>query len=922
MPRFSVAFSRRKSAATAEDFENVQVNAPESSSFRVIERSEVNGGKSFDGGIRLARATGHPLPRPNTMVDLSMEDNMFADLKGNRGSGASNSTKATSTDTSSRHSNASTAPSSADHGHEDHRAHGRKPLHDATNRAANKSGSGFLSRAGRTFSFGGQKKHSVPPPADNDPLPDLPPVPVSHQQQAPSVPSIQREDEFGRARGMTASTTSTATPPRLEKTNIDLGGDFGSMFSGFDKRASMATLKNDASHQQPRSLTGNRPSHPAPLNLDLKTTVEPSPHSWNSQTSNDNLLASAASPPAHQKPPPVPPHQTPKAAQPAPPKPPLPHKSSSDEPEVDEDVRLLQDSLAATKFLGHPPEDTLAPLNRKPYGSSSRNDEDNMFTGTTSQFSRAANSRNKQAASQSQSKVMTPAEFERYRKDRERQDTMQQVSGKSPSNDDDEDEINYDDDEDDMEKSKQQAKQRRKQEAHMAVYRQQMMKVTGENAPSPPPSSNRPNLPTSLSAPHLNHLPHFKTPSPDPMGASDEDDDEEVPLAILQAHGFPNKNRPPARLSTMGSNPNLRSSMMPPARPGSAMGEATANSRHSNLPAFARHLPQDPFVGASISRPAVRESLALGGGSPAMTPGAMPGPQQGPIPPGGLVGVIASEERSRAMRRGSPNIENQRGLIGNLGLNASDPLAGIPSHMMYGMGGQGGMMQPQMGQQPMLTPGDQAQIQMTQQMQQFMQMQMQFMQMQMMAANQNATGSPMMQQPPFGMPVGNQSLTDLSSRQSMLAVDQQHQHLAEPRRMDAGMRTMSMVQPSSASFLPHPGYAGSIRAPVLPAGYTPSIAPSERSNIGLPGRYRPVSQAPSQMPVQHQRSNTMSGALSLSRWDENKPKSTINVVTKAGEASDDDEEEGWEAMKAKREKKKSSWKNKKLFGSDLSTMIS
>jgi hypothetical protein len=84
MPRFSVAFSRRKSAATAEDFQDAQINTPEQSSFRVIERSELTNGKSFDGGARLARASGAPLPRPNTMVDLSMDDNIFADVKGNR----------------------------------------------------------------------------------------------------------------------------------------------------------------------------------------------------------------------------------------------------------------------------------------------------------------------------------------------------------------------------------------------------------------------------------------------------------------------------------------------------------------------------------------------------------------------------------------------------------------------------------------------------------------------------------------------------------------------------------------------------------------------------------------------------------------------------------------------------------------------
>jgi hypothetical protein len=80
MPRFPVAFGRRKSTATAEDFQDAQVAA--GPSFRVLERSEVAGGKSFDGGARLSRAAGQ-MPR-TTVTDLPMEENMFADLKSNR----------------------------------------------------------------------------------------------------------------------------------------------------------------------------------------------------------------------------------------------------------------------------------------------------------------------------------------------------------------------------------------------------------------------------------------------------------------------------------------------------------------------------------------------------------------------------------------------------------------------------------------------------------------------------------------------------------------------------------------------------------------------------------------------------------------------------------------------------------------------
>ena len=74
MPRFPVSFGRRKS--TADSFENAPIAE---SSFRVLERAEVAGGKSFDGGARLATKP-HLMPR-TTVSDVVEEDNMFADLR-------------------------------------------------------------------------------------------------------------------------------------------------------------------------------------------------------------------------------------------------------------------------------------------------------------------------------------------------------------------------------------------------------------------------------------------------------------------------------------------------------------------------------------------------------------------------------------------------------------------------------------------------------------------------------------------------------------------------------------------------------------------------------------------------------------------------------------------------------------------------
>lgn len=635
-------------------------------------------------------------------------------------------------------------------------------------------------------------------------------------------------------------------------------------------------------------------------------------------------MASNSLSPGYDRPPPVPRHQAS-----------FEYRSSASPEGIveDEDARLLADSVAAGRFLtDEPPVDVQSGRYRRDgdhFGAGSRSanasgKEDNMFDGTTQRFPRPARVGGPSNSSQSTNKVMTPAEFERYRLDKERED-MHKAAHASTGNDDDEDEINYDDDEDEEEKLKQQAKQRRTQQASMAAYRQRNMKTTGELRSTSPLSSARPGLPTSLSAPHLG-IP--KTPSPEPPRVSpDIDEDDDVPLAILQAHGFPSKNRQPNRLSSVGSNPNLRAStFIPVGRPASTLGEplSNANKRHSTLPAFARHLPQDPFVGSSISRPAVRESLAMGGGSQPYLNPAGHQPQHAPMPPGGLVGVIASEERSRAMRRGSPNMESQKLGAGSV----VDPMSGIPSHTMYGggqlgMGGGAGMQR--MSQMP--TAGDQAQLQMNQQMQQFMQMQMQFMQM--MATNQQGGAPPQMMaqqmqqmqhmqqmpqqmpQQPYGGGYGYgagpgpaPSVADFSSGQSVMGVP-----LSQPRRMDPGMRTMSMIQPTtSASFLQN-GYGHPGATPQT--GYTPSIAPSERSNIGLPGRYRPVSQAGSAAGhMLHPRSQSMSGALSLSQADDTKSKSTIKLVSK-GQHSDDDEEEGWESMRAKRDQKKSKWRFKK-----------
>lgn len=75
MPRFSVAFGRRKS--TANNLDNDVIAAP---SFRVLDRSEVAPGKSFDGGAGFA-ARSHAAKHSVSDIKVVEEDNLFADLK-------------------------------------------------------------------------------------------------------------------------------------------------------------------------------------------------------------------------------------------------------------------------------------------------------------------------------------------------------------------------------------------------------------------------------------------------------------------------------------------------------------------------------------------------------------------------------------------------------------------------------------------------------------------------------------------------------------------------------------------------------------------------------------------------------------------------------------------------------------------------
>ncbi|KAF2168860.1 hypothetical protein M409DRAFT_52860 [Zasmidium cellare ATCC 36951] len=568
-------------------------------------------------------------------------------------------------------------------------------------------------------------------------------------------------------------------------------------------------------------------------------------------------------------------------------------------------------------------------------------------------------------------KKMTKAQFQALQ--RHEQSSAEQSEEEDLSGDD------YDDD-DDIQRAKNMAKQRQKQEANMSVYRQQMKKVTGggpTDLPSSSASTVRPSMERGSSAPpaaggvglHFGGI--GGTPPTETLKGKDDDgDDDDVPLGILQAHGFPSGSRPPTRQDGLDMSHQRRTSM--------AGSVVNGGAGQGNLPPFARRLPADPYFGAGLVNQSTRESLAMnssGASVVGMPTGPMPPQmqQQSPGHPGGLVGIIAGEERAKAARRGSPNpvsgMYNPMGsspLPSNMGMPRTMSMGNLPPPSMYGappvpsmpqMPGMGmgmGMGMGQMGMMPQMPAMDPGQ----QQMQQFMQMQMQLMQnmlsMQQAQMGQGPqTPQPQMQQPQ--QQAGDYLGVNFNNMQRPMSIASQQSQL-QPQPPNQG-RAMTMMnpppgwnqasqpgapRPNSAMPLSNGSYAPSVNGLNISgggpgAGYTPSIAPSERSNIGMPSRYRPVTQN-----GETSRSQSMTSSLTLQAfqnqpasfqkqqtspnlpgtpWNAKEvqtPKSTIRIVDKpkgapkvASRPVDEDEDEGWAEMRKKREdKKKSKWGSK------------
>ncbi|RSL45153.1 hypothetical protein CEP54_014385 [Fusarium duplospermum] len=511
-------------------------------------------------------------------------------------------------------------------------------------------------------------------------------------------------------------------------------------------------------------------------------------------------------------------------------------------------------------------------------------------------------------------KIMTAAQFESYRERRGRQDSIE--ADEESHRDDDSD------NEDEAEISKRHRNARKKQEAHITNYRKNMLKTTGD-----------PNLLPTRSA--------LSTP-PSPS------QDDDVPLALLQVRRRPSESsRPPTRLGNPKSNPSLRSTIQQPVRrpstarsiasqqptrrpstarsvtsqhppsrrPSTGQNKASQNP-NSPLPVFARGLPHDPFGANNRNVPS----------------GAVYPPQaQQSLYPGGLVSVIAIEQRDRAMRRRAqsraPKTNHQQSPM-NWGGGAPAYPYGQPTSMY----GAPAMHQPQMRMsqaQPVPSIRTDVQSQIMQQTAQNLNSQLWLMQM-MSCMNQQANPNfaPMPQQPwqgynpmPQAMPQVNgfpvppqapvESFSTLpgyaNAGMGPAGMDYAAFQAAQQYRVNMsthrpGTMYTPSIAPSERSNVGHPTRyrAGTV--------YTPSIAPSERSTVGLPSRYRPVSKAASQRGVETNTPTENTG--SINSYMGTTAVDTTSVTQSSGFSSGQSEQ-GTKGKKEKKDRRRAMWMGKR-----------
>ncbi|KAF3005732.1 hypothetical protein E8E13_006375 [Curvularia kusanoi] len=671
---------------------------------------------------------------------------------------------------------------------------------------------------------------------------------------------------FGkRDRAMTTSSyASTAMPPKLDQ-DLSFGEEssFDDIFSGINRKASPEMSRQP--EPTGRSLLAEkRTFQPDPIKVLPQMNVEPPLRSWDSRGSADNLMDSPRS--DNESPPVPPPHKYQQYA---------PVSMAPDSPDLQSSAgfRDRNGQAAREPFMRggstSPEQNNTSkstssansfetPLSSRSASTSATpkaplppsaiayddNDEDNMFAPPPPKAQAQALPVPKPTPTVAKnpprptngSRVMSQAEFREYQKKR----------AAAPPPEDSESEEDYEDEEDAIKKREEEEVLRRKNQ-QMSFAREAMRRST--TAPGDP------NRPESIIDNAFNSTMGF--PSETSMKA-DEWEDEDVPLGILAQHGFPSTTRNRVPSQPVNAIPSAF-----PDRPASA--GAMGGNRASHLPAFARNLPMDPhnsFIGGGLVHHANRESLGFNNfpRGPASVAGDMPAPlmynDAGMSAPS-LVDQIQMRDMTKKKYLGGASNKKPvegpfTGMLGNQ-MNAQGQSAN-PMRMsqmpmmnggMNGMNGgmnpmmMGGMGNPMMGMgmgQMGFMPQQQDFMQMQQQYQQMQQMMaMQFQQMQMQQMQQQQQ----QQDPRMSMAMPNNMFNNgmmgqsqnMMGNNSFLNVPGMQNGMQPPQN-----RPMSIMSSSQRPFSTFGGGLGMGPGP----GYTPSIAPSERSNIGLSARYRPV----------------------------------------------------------------------------------
>ncbi|KAH7391958.1 hypothetical protein BKA66DRAFT_568362 [Pyrenochaeta sp. MPI-SDFR-AT-0127] len=735
-------------------------------------------------------------------------------------------------------------------------------------------------------------------------------------------------ESTSRNRALTASSyASTAIPPKLDA-DLNFGdASFDDMFSGLNRKESPELPREGTG----RSLLSEKRTFQAePIKIRPTLDVEPPLKSWDSRGSADDLMSSLRSD-NDSPPPPPPPHKYSSYAPVASESPTQP--SSATFPDVDanhlrksfterqsfresspEPLPISMSSSSANSYESTPSSRSTsnktsattpkAPLAPATSAFAMTNDED-LFTPVKAASKPeitpvrrptvptiTEHKATPAGAGTSNGRVMTQAEFREYQK--------RQLS--HPPADESSDEEDYEDEEEAIKKREEEEILRRKnQQMHFA--REAMRRSTTAPANPARPAS----VVESFS---------MGFPSETSMKA-DEWEDEDIPLGILAQHGFPSQAR--SRLPSQPAN------AMPsyfPERPASA-GAMSNRASQAHLPAFARNLPADPYIGGGLVRPSNRESMGFNsfGRGPASIAGdsvagggmgmGMPSPmmyQEAGMSQPSLVDQIQMRDMTKQKYMGGASNKKPQGgpFTGMLGQHMN--AAGQPQNPMrmsqMPMNGMNPMNPMMGGQMPMMGMGmnqmgyPMGQQEQYMQMQQFQQMQqmiaMQQMQLQQMQAMQQ---QPQQQDPRMSMILpGNSFQGSMMGNGSFLSVPGMPNGM--PNQQNRPMSFMSIngnqqqqqqqqqqQRPMSTFLGPGPGY-------------TPSIAPSERSNIGLSARYRPVVNHSDSM------SNGTSMTLQASGGANQAKPGVIKGILKKGspQLNVTEDEEDWGKMAARKSK--------------------